>query len=116
MPFKNLCRVPVNLIRVKGKDSAALVQSLLTNDVSLLNSMNNSMYGFFLSLSGRVMFDTILYRKESAESPSDSEIWIESHIDETDSLKAHLLKYRMRKKERTYISSLFEIQKTLKTV
>ena len=116
MPFKKLCRVPVNLIRVKGKDSAALVQSLLTNDVSLLNSMNNSMYGFFLSLSGRVMFDTILYRKESAESPSDSEIWIESHIDETDSLKAHLLKYRMRKKERTYISSLFEIQKTLKTV
>ena len=106
MKLKNLllnstvCKLPVKLISVRGKDSFALIQSLLTNNVDTLwparKDYPSSIYGMFLSLNGRVIFDTILY---SSNESSEMNLYLECHISEINSMLAHLKKYRMRKKD-----------------
>ena len=105
MKLKNLllnstvCKLPVKLISVRGKDSFALIQSLLTNNVDTLwparKDFPSSIYGMFLSLNGRVIFDTILY---SSNESNEMNLYLECNISEINPMLAHLKKYRMRKK------------------
>ena len=89
-----ICRLSNQLVSVRGRDSFGLIQGLITNDVNLLKS-NRAIYTLFLSIDGRVIFDSILHRSEHEED----EILIECDDREVESLVSHLKKYKMRKKE-----------------
>lgn len=82
-----------NLIEVSGKDSAALLQGLITNDIDKLTSNSSgSIYTMFLNTKGRVMYDSIIYKLPGTES-----YILEIDKASKTTLVKHILMYRLRK-------------------
>ncbi|KAF5274060.1 hypothetical protein FQR65_LT04458 [Abscondita terminalis] len=82
-----------SLIRVAGPDVAEFLQGLTTNDIHHLDHGIGCMYTMFLNTKGRVMFDSIVYKRQE-----DNTFYIECDSNTIDRLKKHLSLYRVRKK------------------
>ena len=81
-----------SVLRVSGNDSAAFLQSLMTNDVRHLDE-NHSMYCMFLHSNGRILYDAIIYR-----GFNKGEFLIECDACGASPLLRHLSAYRVRRK------------------
>lgn len=89
------------LVRLSGKDSAELLQGLITNDIRCFdrnfcqaNSLQQSLHAFMLNIQGRVLWDMIVYRM----GEDNNKHLIECDKDVINDLIKHLTKYRLRKK------------------
>jgi folate-binding protein YgfZ len=81
------------LIRVSGHEVSNFLQGLITNDIEHLNSGPGSMYTMFLNSSGRVLYDTIVYRCKEKDT-----YLLECDIQGLETLQKHLKLYRVRRK------------------
>lgn len=88
-----------SVMRVYGTDAADLIQGLVANDVNVLND-EKVMYTMFLSSSGRVLYDVMVYRYDEAGlgRPSEQCFLIECDKSVTTDLQRHMVVYRVRKK------------------
>lgn len=82
-----------SLIRIKGPDSGALLQGLITNDIEHLTRGATSMYTMMLNTGGRVLYEGIVY-KANEENCFLIECDKEVELD----LQKHLKMYKLRKK------------------
>ncbi|XP_065221074.1 putative transferase CAF17 homolog, mitochondrial isoform X2 [Planococcus citri] len=80
------------LIRLTGDDIYTFLQGLITNDTSTLNSDGHSIFTMFLNNRGRVLYDSLIYRK------TERELILECDSTIRDNLVKHLKMYRVRKK------------------
>ena len=53
------------------------------------------MYTAFLSVKGRVLYDTIISKPEAGD---ETEYWLDVAMQDVDGIKKHLKKFSMRKK------------------
>lgn len=81
-----------SLVQVQGTEAATFLQGLITNDVNHLEEGASSMYSMLLNTQGRVLFDTIVYRKH------EESFIIECDSDKSSQLVRHLKMYRVRRK------------------
>ena len=87
------------LIHVHGKDSAKLLQGLITNDINQLESSTNILYSMFLNVQGRCVFDAFLYNS----SDNEGGYLIESDLKKQDELLTYLKAYKLRSKVKLQI-------------
>lgn len=95
-----LCRA---LLSVRGSEAAALLQGLLTNDVTRLVAAGDgaegpvrALYAHALNVQGRCLYDLIVYRlHEGQEEPN---ILLECDSSVLDALQRHLKLYKIRRK------------------
>ncbi|XP_023165632.1 putative transferase CAF17, mitochondrial [Drosophila hydei] len=83
------------LIRVHGAEVVPFLQGLVTNDVSRMEEPNgpSSMYALFLNRSGRLLYDTIIYRTNDPDT-----FLLECDRDASSDVRRHLRTYRVRKR------------------
>lgn len=82
------------LIRLAGAESGPFLQGLVTNDIAHLSQgAAQSIYALFLNKSGRIMYDSIVYRSENT-----NELFLECDENVAPELRKHLMVYRIRKK------------------
>lgn len=82
------------MIHVHGKDSAKLLQGLITNDINHLERSTNILYSMFLNVQGRCVFDVFLYNSNGNEEG----YLIESDVKKQDQLLTYLKAYKLRAK------------------
>lgn len=80
------------LIKLSGGEIYNFLQGLVTNDMNILNGDGQALFTFFLNNKGRVMYDSLIYRK------TDQELLLECDSTIRDDLVKHLKMYRVRKK------------------
>nr|XP_032831297.1 putative transferase CAF17, mitochondrial [Petromyzon marinus]XP_032831298.1 putative transferase CAF17, mitochondrial [Petromyzon marinus] len=105
------------VVRVDGKDSASFLQGLTTGDMAPFMESGGGgdvegggggdagggdggcggVYGHFLNVQGRVMYDALFYRIQVATQP-DPSILIECDSSITQELQKHLKVYKIRRK------------------
>lgn len=78
------------VVRLSGPDTAALLQGLLTNDVTLL-SAGQPLYAGLLSPQGKALFDLFLFAE-------GEDILLDVDGDRAESLVKRLLMFRLRRK------------------
>ncbi|XP_059827759.1 putative transferase CAF17 homolog, mitochondrial [Hypanus sabinus] len=85
------------LLRLRGPDTGAFLQGLVTNDVEdVVSRSRESLYCHLLNLQGRTMFDVILYRLHaSQEEPT---LLAECDAMLLDNVQKHLKIYKIRRK------------------
>lgn len=81
-----------SLVKLSGDDIHAFLQGLITNDMNTLTANGHSLFTFFLNNRGRVLYDSLIYRK------TDQELVLECDTNARDNLVRHLKMYRVRKK------------------
>lgn len=83
------------LIRLHGNEVAPFLQGLVTNDITRLQDPHgpSSLYALFLNRSGRLMYDTIIYRTNDPET-----FLVECDRDASADFRRHLRTYRVRKR------------------
>lgn len=84
-----------SLLRVQGSDAASFLQGLITNDMNHFQHGASSIYAMLLNTTGRVLYDTMIYRM-STEQPDL--FLVECDLSLVDSLRKHLSMFRIRKK------------------
>lgn len=80
------------LIRVSGEDASSFLQGIVTNDMKHLHE-NKSIYTMFLNTKGRVLFDSIVYKRKEEHT-----FFVECDLDGVQGLVKHLKMYRVRRK------------------
>lgn len=83
-----------SLLRIQGVDTAPFLQGLITNDIKLLDCKHKSLYAMFLNASGRVLYDSLIYRVAN----QNDDFLIECDRSVLKSLINHLNLFRVRKK------------------
>uniref|UniRef100_H2ZXG7 Iron-sulfur cluster assembly factor IBA57, mitochondrial n=2 Tax=Latimeria chalumnae TaxID=7897 RepID=H2ZXG7_LATCH len=95
-----------DLLAVRGPDSVALLQGLVTNDVELLRpggaagtgeGGRRALYAHLLNVQGRTVADLLLYRQDKAPGQEVS-ILLECDQAALDMVQKHLKMYKIRKK------------------
>ncbi|XP_017014511.2 putative transferase CAF17 homolog, mitochondrial [Drosophila takahashii] len=83
------------LIRIHGAEVVPFLQGLATNDVARIQSPGGpaSLYAHFLNKSGRVLYDTIMYRTNNPET-----ILVECDREASSDFRRHLRTYRVRRR------------------
>lgn len=81
-----------SLIRLSGDEVQPFLQGLITNDINTLNENGKALFTFFLNNKGRVLYDSLLYRK------TDNELFVECDSSVRDNVIKHLKIFRVRKK------------------
>ncbi|XP_017058722.1 putative transferase CAF17 homolog, mitochondrial [Drosophila ficusphila] len=83
------------LIRIHGAEVVPFLQGLATNDVARIQSPGGpaSMYAHFLNKSGRVLYDTILYRTNNPDT-----LLVECDREASSDFRRHLRTYRVRRR------------------
>ncbi|XP_062542860.1 putative transferase CAF17, mitochondrial isoform X2 [Armigeres subalbatus] len=84
-----------SVLSVQGSDAIPFMQGLITNDMTHFARGSNSIYAMFLNTSGRVMYDSLIYK--SIRDP-DEHFFIECDTSTVDQLAKHLNLFRVRKK------------------
>lgn len=82
-----------SLIRVAGPEAKDYLQGLITNDINHLGqSSGGSLYSLFLNTKGRVLYDSIIYKKEP------NSYLVECDAEGAQALAKHLKIFRVRRK------------------
>ncbi|XP_063608006.1 putative transferase CAF17 homolog, mitochondrial [Penaeus indicus] len=81
-----------SLAQVNGKEASAFLQGLVTNDMNHLLEGATSMYSMMLNTQGRVVFDTIIYKRH------EESYLVECDREKLDHLVRHLKMYKVRRK------------------
>ncbi|KAH8380282.1 hypothetical protein KR009_009794 [Drosophila setifemur] len=86
------------LIRVRGSEVVPFLQGLVTNDVSRIQQSSSasgptSQYTLFLNKSGRVLYDSIIYRTSNPDT-----FLLECDREASAEFQRHLRTYRVRKR------------------
>lgn len=81
-----------SLVQVNGKEASAFLQGLITNDMNHLLEGATSMYSMMLNTQGRVVFDTIIYKRH------EESYVVECDCEKVDHLLRHLKIYKVRRK------------------
>lgn len=84
------------LVRVKGPDTVAFLQGLVTSDVESLASVMGTQYSMLLNVQGRVLYDLLLY--DVSQIFGDSAVFVECDRSIVDKLITDIKKYKIRKK------------------
>lgn len=84
-----------SLLRVQGSDAASFLQGLITNDMNHFQHGASSIYAMLLNTTGRVLYDTMIYRI-SPQQPDQFLVECDSSL--VGSLRKHLSMFRIRKK------------------
>lgn len=87
-PLKNR-----KLLKVHGNDAPVFLQGLITNDMRHFEEGAKSMYAMFLNNKGRVLYDTLIHKWDSAES-----FMLECDNDVLNMLQKHLKIFKLRRK------------------
>lgn len=82
-----------SILRLQGVDSESFLQGLITNDVNRFDLGDKSLYAMFLNASGRVLYDSLIYRVASK-----NDFLIECDRSVVESLRNHMNLFRVRKK------------------
>lgn len=83
-----------SLLQVQGTDVSNFLQGLITNDMRHFDDVSvGNIYAIFLNTKGRVLFDTIIYKRLE-----DNCFLIECDKSLIDQLRRHLMIYKLRKK------------------
>lgn len=89
------CAASRSVVRVYGKDSSVFLQSLITNDIHLLDATGEggpcSIYAMMLNTQGRVMYDVIIYKNDSDSYLVDVDAFL------LPKFLTHLKMYKLRK-------------------
>lgn len=80
------------MVRVEGREAAAFLQGLITNDMSHLEDGATSMYAMLLNTQGRVIYDTVVYKRNS------NIFLLECESEKAVQLVRHLKMYKVRRK------------------
>lgn len=83
-----------SLIKLQGPDTLPLLQGLITNDISHLET-RPSIYALFLNNQGRVLWDALLF---NVGEGSDAQTFLECDSSIKTNLIKHLKVFRLRKK------------------
>ncbi|XP_018414145.1 PREDICTED: putative transferase CAF17, mitochondrial [Nanorana parkeri] len=81
------------LLRVRGPNTPAFLQGLITNDAERLGE--GAVYAHLLNVQGRSLFDVILYR---LPTDGQSDLLLECDIQALEPIQKHLQVYNFRKK------------------
>lgn len=81
-----------SLVQVQGSEAAAFLQGLITNDVEHLEEGATSMFSMLLNTQGRILFDSLIYKKE------EHTYLVECDARKVEQLIKHLKMYRVRRK------------------
>lgn len=97
MLFENLSSKR-SLLRMQGNEMFQFLQGLITNDINHVKDASGNaacaMFTMFLNKPGRVLYDAIIYKRQS----DDESCLIECDQAIVDDLRRHLMLYRVRKK------------------
>ena len=82
------------VIKLTGAETSDLLQGLITNDINHLESPENSssIYGLFLNIQGRILFDTFITKVD------DENFFVDCDASLADKLTKHLKMYKVRRK------------------
>lgn len=87
-----------SILRMHGNEVFEFLQGLITNDINHVKSGDGSgdcaMFTMFLNKPGRVMYDAIIYKRQT----DSKTCLIECDQAIADELRRHLMLYRVRKK------------------
>ncbi|CAI9580488.1 unnamed protein product [Staurois parvus] len=83
------------LLRLRGPNTPAFLQGLVTNDTERLEE--GAVYAHLLNVQGRSLYDVILYRL-SSEADGQSDTLLECDIQALGPIQKHLQVYNFRKK------------------
>lgn len=87
-----------SLLRMRGSEMFPFLQGLITNDINHVKDASGdadcAMFTMFLNKPGRVLYDTIIYKRHS----DDQSCLIECDQAIVDDLRRHLMLYRVRKR------------------
>ncbi|MGH0172361.1 UNVERIFIED_CONTAM: hypothetical protein FKN15_002660 [Acipenser sinensis] len=85
---------------LRGKDTRAFLQGLITNDVESLTGEEGrkALYTHMLNIQGRTLFDIILYSLEGKQGEESGSLLLECDSTVSDSLQKHLKVYKIRRK------------------
>lgn len=94
-----------SVVSVTGEDASNFLQSMITNDMKLLNDQIVTIFALFLNPKGRIMFDAMIVKSNlyrfslilSSDSPVP-DFWIDVHNDSKEDLIKHLTSHCLRKK------------------
>ncbi len=81
-------------IKISGKDKSKFLQGLCSNDVNLLKNHGDCIASVFLSSSGRIIVDALIYNVN--KGLTDSYFIIETHNKYATVLKNYLHTYKLR--------------------
>jgi folate-binding Fe-S cluster repair protein YgfZ len=81
-------------IKISGKDKAKFLQGLSSNDINLLKSHGDCIASVFLSSSGRIIVDALIYNVNNGIN--DPYFLIETHSNNVSVLKSYLNTYKLR--------------------
>lgn len=81
------------VFEVKGKDSAKLLQGLITNDINLLTKTNQVIHSYLLNVQGRIINDVFIYNGDE-----ENKYLLECDKSQCEILTQHLKKYKLRSK------------------
>ncbi|XP_055586484.1 putative transferase CAF17 homolog, mitochondrial [Uranotaenia lowii] len=82
------------LIGVHGEDASVFLQGLITNDMNHFEHRTASIYAHLLNTSGRVLFDSLIYKS----SEDNRNFLVECDTEAVDKVRKHLRIFRVRKK------------------
>lgn len=90
-------KIDRGLIRVSGNEVHEFLQGLITNDILHINNTSDNddkaMFTMFLNKQGRVLYDTIIYKRSNEKTSCI----IECDRTIVEELKQHLIRFRLRK-------------------
>lgn len=81
-------------IKISGKDKSKFLQGLCSNDLNLLQNHGDCIASVFLSSSGRIIVDALIYNVN--KGATDSYFIIETHNKYATVLKNYLHSYKLR--------------------
>ncbi|XP_001651016.2 putative transferase CAF17, mitochondrial [Aedes aegypti] len=84
-----------SILGVRGSDAVPFLQGLITNDMNHLLRGSTSMYAMFLNTSGRVLYDSLIYR---VDEKVGQHFLVECDTSVVEQLAKHLNLFRVRKK------------------
>lgn len=84
-----------SILAVQGSDAVPFLQGLITNDMNHVQRGSTSIYTMFLNTSGRVLYDSLIYR---IDKDVGQNYFVECDTSVVKLLAKHLNLFRVRKK------------------
>jgi len=83
------------VFEVTGRDSAKLLQGLITNDITLISEDDEKiMHTYILNIQGRIVNDVFVHKNTT----NDESFFLDCDTGQVNGLSAHLKRYKLRSK------------------